>query len=181
MTTLWITLGAWGLVTAVLLLGLSRDYSRGQVTTPTAVLLWPWHGLNYALLIVLSAANVWSFDLPGTLVLGLALLSLGFVALAAGFYEFSSVRRLSGTQTDEVIDTGIYRFSRHPQYLGLILTLIGVALLGESLAALAFACALSVGFILYLPTEERYAERSLGQSYREYRSRTPKLLGLPRR
>jgi protein-S-isoprenylcysteine O-methyltransferase Ste14 len=171
---------AWAVLTAVLLYRLLRDYTSGRVSNPTAFLLWPWHLLNYVVLIAVAAAGVWAFDLPAVIALGAVLTALGLGVVGAGFYEFSTVQRLSGTQTDEVIDSGIYRFSRHPQYLGLILTLIGVALIGESLAALGFALALSLGFVLYLPTEERYAERSLGDGYRAYRERTPMLVGRPR-
>lgn len=176
-----VALGTWAVTSAVLLAALNRDYRSGHVTRGTELLLWLWHALNYTVLVFLGIGGIWGMALAGFIVaVGWLLFAIGLAVIAAGFYEFRSARRLTGARQDEVIDSGVYRFSRHPQYLGIILTLIGGALAGSSGAALVFALALSGVFIVYLPIEERYAVRGLGEAYERYRRRTPLLIGRPR-
>ena len=180
MSTLLLLAAVWAILSISLLVLVRRDYGRGDVTSLTAFLLWPWHALNYTLLVLASALEVWHIELPAAVVItGWAAAAGGIVVIAAGFYEFRSVQRLSGTQRDELIDSGIYRYSRHPQYLGIILTLLGGALAGESAAAVLFAVVLSIVFIAYLPMEERYIQQALGERYEAYRERVPRLLGTP--
>jgi protein-S-isoprenylcysteine O-methyltransferase Ste14 len=177
-----VVLGCWVAVSGALLPLLRHDYSATGVRARTGVLIWIWHLLNYTLLVVFAVEEVWSLGLPSApRVIGLLLVSLGIAAVAAGFYEFRSMRRLTGSRRDELIESGVYRFSRHPQYLGIIMTLVGGALAGDSGAALLFALALSATFILYLPIEERYVSRALGARYDSYRERVPILLGRPDR
>lgn len=178
MTATATCLVAWGVVGSILLGLLRRDYSAGKVETRTAFMIWLWHGLNYALLVLFATESVWALSLPGAAHgIGIGLLVAGLAVIAAGFYEFRSVQRLTGTRQDQLIDSGIYRFSRHPQYLGIILTLIGIALAGDSGAALLFALVLSATFIVYLPFEERYVAQAFGAEYERYRKRVPMLLG----
>ncbi len=181
MTAVLICLAAWAVASMALLALLRRDYAGGEVWTDTAVLIWAWHLLNYALLVLLALEGALALELPAALrVSGLGLIAIGLGLVAAGFYEFRSIARLTGTRRDEVVDSGIYRYSRHPQYLGIILTLIGAALAGDSGAALLLSLALTAAFGLHLPMEERYVLRALGDEYERYQRRAPMLLGLPK-
>lgn len=177
---LLISAGVWLSASAALVPLLARDYAAGGVKPLTGVVIWLWHALNYTLLALFALEDVWALGLGDPLrVLGVFLIALGLIVIAAGFYEFRSVQRLTGTRQDELVDSGIYRFSRHPQYLGIILTLIGTGLAGGSGAALLFALCLSVGLLAYLPLEERYVARAFGAQYESYRSRVPMLIGPP--
>lgn len=178
MKAIAICLVAWVIVGSILPVLLARDYSAGKVEARTAFMIWFWHALNYALLVLFATESVWALSLPGAVRgIAIALLVAGLLVIAAGFYEFRSVQRLTGTRQDQLIDSGIYRFSRHPQYLGIILTLIGGALASDSGAALLFAVVLSVTFVVYLPFEERYVAQAFGAEYERYRERVPMLLG----
>lgn len=76
---------------------------------------------------------------------------------------------LPGGATTTVIQTGPYRFSRNPLYVGLIVLDIGLALLSGSLWALVLVplgvIALVWGAIL---PEERYLSAKFGTEYAEY-------------
>ena len=136
-------------------------------------------------------AIVWPLALVGFdirtplawLVMGAGMLL--FVLSVARWFE----TRLSGSKTAVA---GLYRFSRHPQYLGWILWSYGFLIY--------FAHHLEANFKVRwqfhnsLPwlvstlvilgvamLEEIRMERELGAEYRGYRSRTPFLLPLPRR
>jgi protein-S-isoprenylcysteine O-methyltransferase Ste14 len=74
--------------------------------------------------------------------------------------------------TTTVVETGPYRFTRNPIYLGMFLGLVGLAIAFDSLWLLAvlvpFALVIRYGVVA---REEAYLERKFGDVYRGYRSR----------
>jgi len=76
-----------------------------------------------------------------------------------------------------IIDTGPYRFTRNPIYLGMMLGLIGLAVALNSLWLLLtlapFALVIRYGVVA---REEAYLERKFGDVYRHYRARVRRWL-----
>jgi protein-S-isoprenylcysteine O-methyltransferase Ste14 len=76
-----------------------------------------------------------------------------------------------------IVDTGPYRFTRNPIYLGMVLGLIGLAIGLDSLWLLLtlvpFAVVIRYGVIA---REEAYLERKFGDVYRRYRARVRRWL-----
>jgi protein-S-isoprenylcysteine O-methyltransferase Ste14 len=74
----------------------------------------------------------------------------------------------------KVIDSNIYSILRHPVYAGVLRVGIGLALLNGNANAFAFAILLPLGFTGWsrLVEEKELVER-FGQSYLDYRKRTP--------
>ena len=111
---------------------------------------------------------------------GLALLAVGISFLAAGLQALAR----GGTSVSParpalaLVDSGVFRLTRNPIYLGGSFVMLGCAflfmvdwlplLLGLSLPVLHF------GIIL---PEENYLERKFGDRYRLYRLRVPRYLG----
>jgi len=105
--------------------------------------------------------------------------TLGGLALAivvAGINSF----RLAGTTVDPrspqkataLVTNGIYRLTRNPMYLALVLMLAGYCIYLGTVAGL-FVVA---GFIHYMTTfqikpEEEALERQFGEAYRDYKAR----------
>jgi len=84
---------------------------------------------------------------------------------------------MSPERTTSLVTSGVYGFSRNPMYLGMLLLLIGWAVLLATPAALAMA----VVFVLYLDRfqigpEERVLTRVLGQEYLDYMARVRRWL-----
>jgi protein-S-isoprenylcysteine O-methyltransferase Ste14 len=78
-------------------------------------------------------------------------------------------RPMTPRQASAVVSTGVYRLSRNPIYLGMLLVLAGWAVLLSSPAALA----VSALFVVYLDRfqigpEERALSDVLGQRYVDY-------------
>ena len=72
--------------------------------------------------------------------------------------------------TTTIVDTGPYRFTRNPIYLGMFLGLVGLAIAFDSLwllvALVPFALVIRFGVVA---REEAYLERKFGDAYRRYR------------
>ena len=79
--------------------------------------------------------------------------------------------------TTTIVNTGPYRFTRNPIYLGMVLGLIGLAIALNSLWLLLmlvpFALVIRYGVVT---REEVYLERKFGDIYRGYRSRVRRWL-----
>lgn len=79
--------------------------------------------------------------------------------------------------TTSIVDTGPYRFTRNPIYLGMMLGLAGLAIAFDSLWLLLtlvpFAFVIRYGVVA---REEAYLERKFGELYRRYRIRVRRWL-----
>jgi protein-S-isoprenylcysteine O-methyltransferase len=75
-----------------------------------------------------------------------------------------------------VVDTGPYRFIRHPSYTGAFLQFLGFALcIGNSWSMLMLVPIVLV-FSYRIRVEELALERGLGEAYASYRRRTKRLI-----
>ena len=105
---------------------------------------------------------------------GAMLAAGGFVMIAIGTRLFAA----AGTNVPPTLPTtalvvdGIYRRSRNPLYLGLILIYLGLGVAAGSLWAIGLVAPLlwviNVGVV---KREERYLERKFGDAYRDYKAR----------
>jgi protein-S-isoprenylcysteine O-methyltransferase Ste14 len=72
--------------------------------------------------------------------------------------------------TATIVDTGVYRFSRNPIYVGFLLVVVASAACANSawllLAAVALFVLLRFGVV---SREEQYLSRKFGDVYEEYR------------
>jgi protein-S-isoprenylcysteine O-methyltransferase Ste14 len=79
---------------------------------------------------------------------------------------------------DGLVTTGLYRYSRNPQYVASIVGFAGLALMGGS-PALAMLCGLAVLVYMLLPfAEEPWLARIYGDAYHRYRASTPRFLSV---
>jgi protein-S-isoprenylcysteine O-methyltransferase Ste14 len=76
----------------------------------------------------------------------------------------------------QLITHGVYRFIRHPIYLGVILVFIGFAVYASSLYGLLAMSALIPVFLNRIRMEERLLTEEFGDEYRTYKEATSKLI-----
>ena len=74
------------------------------------------------------------------------------------------------------VDSGPYRFTRNPQYLGDIVFFVGVGVIANSVFLWIAHLLLVLVFVVAPLTEEPWLEDQYGDAYREYRSRVPRFL-----
>jgi steroid 5-alpha reductase family enzyme len=121
-------------------------------------------------------------DLTAFSLLGIAVWLCGFVIeTVADYQKYSFMQKSKG-----FIRTGLWKYSRHPNYLGEILVWVGVYLYTfpglSGLQHIAIASPLFITFLLVfvsgIPILERNADRKFGKSreYQEYKTKTGVLL-----
>ena len=162
-----------------------RAYDLGKPLSRGTSLGWWILDTVHCLLVVLSSAYaLWPVPVNETAALigGAVALVVGLILMLMGMFEFRSIRRVSGLDSSELVTTGIYRWSRNPQYLGWFLVLFGASLIGRSGLALLYTTVGVILFHFYITRmEEPYLERIFGDEYRLYKSRTPRYIGMSRR
>jgi protein-S-isoprenylcysteine O-methyltransferase Ste14 len=102
---------------------------------------------------------------------GLAIRIAAMRQLGSRFSPFVAVQKGHALET-----TGLYRWVRHPGYLGSWLASLGAALAFGSAATLPLAAALLLLLHARVRREEQVLGRHFGESYREYHGRTGALL-----
>jgi protein-S-isoprenylcysteine O-methyltransferase Ste14 len=89
-------------------------------------------------------------------------------------------KRFSGLvaiQEGHTLETGnIYRYVRNPSYLGMVVILVGWALVFRSLLGLVFSLLLWVPLGFRIAAEERLLRAHFGAEYETYCARTPRLI-----
>lgn len=131
---------------------------------------------------LITAGSMWlaatvfsglSLSIPGAPVWAVMLVLLGIGCDLSALFSFyrnrTSASPFNPDGTRMIVTSGIYRFSRNPMYLGMLLMLAGWAVfLGNPIALLGLPL-----FILYMNRfqigpEERILQEKFGAPYRQY-------------
>jgi protein-S-isoprenylcysteine O-methyltransferase Ste14 len=128
---------------------------------------------------------IWGIDdippMGGLAWLGIPLIVVGLGIVVYAMDLFRKFSRWLGNDTPGLATSGLYSYSRNPQFVGYGLSIMGAVIAwGRSLGWL--------GLIAYLVmvywvarVEEEHLTRVYGQSYRDYCSRVPRFIGLPKK
>lgn len=124
-----------------------------------------WLGLAFPVSflprVVTLIAGVTCFLLP---------FGLGFAALGAMRRARTSV--IPYRPTTALLTEGPYRLSRNPMYLAMAVQYVGLALLFDSIWAIALLpLVLVVVYVTVIKREERYLEQRFGEDYRAYKAK----------
>lgn len=108
----------------------------------------------------------WPIFIVGVAAMASGLVIRAWAVVLLGRFFTNDVRVHPG-QT--VVDTGPYRWVRHPSYSGLILILIGLGLALDNWAALAIAVVVpTAALVRRIQIEERALLDGLGEPYRRF-------------
>jgi protein-S-isoprenylcysteine O-methyltransferase Ste14 len=122
--------------------------------------------------------DIWSIDGETIRWIGVVLYALGcalrlwpVVVLGNRFSGLVAIQEGHTLQT-----TGMYGVIRHPSYLGLLVTLLGWALVFRSIAGILLSAALVPVLVARMNAEEALLQSQFGSEYDAYRSRTSRLI-----
>jgi len=90
-----------------------------------------------------------------------------FLISAVHLYYFKLIRKT-------MVSGGLYRFIRHPQYLGLGLIGFGIILMWPRFFSLVMFVTMLFAYYLLAKSEERICENKFGERYLEYMDKTPR-------
>jgi protein-S-isoprenylcysteine O-methyltransferase Ste14 len=77
----------------------------------------------------------------------------------------------------ELIETGLYKWIRHPGYLGQLIIFLGISVsLSNWLSVLFMMVPVFLGYLNRVVVEEKFMTEQMGQKYLEYQKRTKKLI-----
>lgn len=106
------------------------------------------------------AFNLW-------MVIGAVITFLGMVVVLAGWWQVYTA--------DGLVTTGLYRYSRNPQYLGILLIAAGWVIGWPSLLTLVMFPILVAAYIHLCQTEHREMREMYGDEYVSYAEQVPLL------
>lgn len=176
----WVAVSAWLLGELAFMRRTAAGDPEGRDRTTTLLTLTVLAGLGLG---VWAAYELPGLTLPGPgwwpLVAGLGLMA---VAIAFRIWAMRTLGRyfkyvVMVQEDHEVVQSGPYRLVRHPSYTGMIGGCFGMGLALGNWLSVVFAGGFALaGFTWRLLTEERELAEALGQPYREYMTRTKRLI-----
>lgn len=160
-----------------------RDFRKlGRVSVPMAI--WTGAAMHGNALLLFAIAWIDRGSLSGmsaaTIAIGAVFAIAGAAMIGFGRGAYASFARVYGLKEDELIDRGIYRWSRNPQYVGYAIFLAGISLAAMSIWAFALALAFALFIHCYIVSvEEPHLRNAFGEAYEAYLMRTARYLGFP--
>ena len=178
----WMTIIAWVVSEFVIgvrhIPGSRGDLGQDRLSGPVLI--------GGVVLAVALGARVAS-RVPGTPIMSgrPVVFALGVVLALAGIafrqYAVAALGRFFTTRVmtqpgQTVVETGPYRYIRHPSYSGMLLTVLGVLLCSTDWLSLACFVLALPGMAYRIKVEEGALIQALGEPYRDYMRRTPRLV-----
>jgi|GWRWMinimDraft_13_1066021.scaffolds.fasta_scaffold00394_4 protein-S-isoprenylcysteine O-methyltransferase Ste14 len=121
---------------------------------------------------------VWYMDNCVILIIGLVIIHTALIWILIAQYQMNNSWRIGIDEANKtpLVTRGVFSFSRNPIFLGMILTVLGFFLILPN--ALSFFLTLTSYFVIQVQIrlEEEFLERQHGQTYRDYRSKTRRLI-----
>jgi protein-S-isoprenylcysteine O-methyltransferase Ste14 len=149
--------GSYGLIVALLFVGLTLD-SVLSARLPQAAIVW--------------RRELVFFSGIGLMLAGIAFRWWAIAVLGKSFTFDVAVQ--SG---QKVVDSGPYRYIRHPSYTGTLLTQLGIGLaLGNWAGMLALLVCVAIAYAYRISVEEKALVAALGEPYRQYMQRTRRII-----
>ena len=121
----------------------------------------------YSIFLPLQLGTIWFY-------IGLAFFLLGLIINIFATVNFAT------TPMNEPVTKGIYRYSRHPIYVAILLIYLSVGIASASWIFLFVVIIWAVLVNLSATDEEHYCLEKYGEAYRDYMNRTPRWIGIPK-
>ena len=148
---------------------------------------WAWPSYarlerTYLLAGMVFMGSMWIYSIFLPLNLGTAWFYVGLAVYLVGWaFLISAMLVFTTSSVDKPNTTGIYRISRHPWYIGMLLLYIGTGIASASwIYILVSLLLLAMYRSAYMIPEERMCCQKFGDAYREYMNRTPRWVGMPK-
>jgi protein-S-isoprenylcysteine O-methyltransferase Ste14 len=112
--------------------------------------------------------------------------TLGFLIIIIGLViRIISIRTLeqyftysvTKVENQEIIEKGVYKYIRHPGYLGQIVIFLGISIsLSNWLSIILMFLSTLIGYMNRIRVEEKFMFEQMGEKYSDYKTRTKKIV-----
>jgi protein-S-isoprenylcysteine O-methyltransferase len=103
------------------------------------------------------------------------MIRVGSILTLRQYFMYSVAR----AENHKLVETGLYKFIRHPGYLGQLMIFAGIAIsLANWLAVLCMMIPVTLGYIYRIKVEEGFMVEQMGESYLNYQRRTKRIIPL---
>ncbi len=76
-----------------------------------------------------------------------------------------------------LVTTGLYKFIRHPGYLGQLIIFMGISIsISNWLSILLMMIPVMLGYLYRIKVEEKFMTDQLGEDYKNYQDRTKRII-----
>ena len=161
-----------------------RQRSKSKVATAgDKRSLWALYSLitvGYALSFSIGATRIGRIYYWNTFfAIGMALIVIGFmirinaILTLKQFFTYSVAK----VENHKIIETGLYKFIRHPGYLGQLIIFIGISTsISNWLSILVMMIPITLGYLYRIKVEEKFMLEQLGEDYLNYQGRTKRII-----
>ena len=132
-------------------------------------------------LIFLPMIVSWVYTVFLPLQLDIIWLYSGLIVYLFGIvFAVVAIQNFATSPKDKLITRGLYRYTRNPAYIGMILIQMGVGIACASWLYIILTVAFIVLLNANLSAEERYCSYRFGDDYQKYLNSTPRWIGIPK-
>lgn len=128
--------------------------------------------VGYALAFAIGATKIGRIYSWNTFfAVGMALFVIG---LLVRIHSILTLRQyftysVAEVENQKIIETGLYKFIRHPGYLGQLIIFIGIAIsISNWLSILLMIIPVTLGYLYRIKVEEKFMSDQLGEEYKRY-------------
>ena len=121
----------------------------------------------YSVFLPFKLGTIWFY-------MGLVIFLLGLITNLVVTVNFIT------TPIEKPVIKGVYRYSRHPMYLAMLLIYLSVGIASASWIFLLVSIVWLILIQLSVGDEEHYCLEKYGDVYLEYMKRTPRWIGIPK-
>lgn len=150
----------------------NRDRSSLKVLMTFGPVVW-WGSIG------LAFTTIGALQWPALQIAGLALMVVGIAVRSTAIAQLGRFHtpNVAIREDHQLLQTGLYRYVRHPSYFGALIAFLGIAFALDNWLSLALIVIVTPCLYLYRIREEDAALLvAFGEPYRDYCRRTKRLI-----
>ena len=172
----WIPLCLFYLIFGILLIAFPKDvvarlydksgWSKKQIALN---ILGKLLAFAFLILIIFTPLKIGSISF----IIGTILYAFGLIGFIVALFNYKN------TSPNQPVTKGLYRISRHPQIITLLILYFGICIATGSWLILLMFLIFSIFIHFRIMVEEKTCLEQYKEAYREYMKKTPRYIGIP--
>ncbi len=166
-------------------MNLRQRRKNNAITIKDKGSLWLLYGLitlGYALSFSIGATKTGRmYPWNAFFAIGMALIVVGFIIRIHSMLTLKQYFTYSVAKVEDhkIIATGLYKFIRHPGYLGQLMIFLGISIsVSNWFSILLMMMPILIGYLYRMRIEEKFMSEQLGEDYFIYQEHTKKIIPL---